>query len=457
MAGMTDLGGIFYKLGLETDKNSFETGIKLVDSLGNNLNKLIGTARNASVALLGISIATGQVENATFKTATKLGMTTEALDKWKAAAKIAGVSADGLVSSMGDLSYTLNNIRLEGIDKYANSLADLQMGVKELQDANGNWLGTEEAYIRIIEHAQKLYNDTDDPQKRLQIINALQKTIGSTGADFFIDITAHQGKSIRDFLIGAGDTVFTTSESNKNAADFATEVNIIRTKVESISKLFGSEVAQKLTPYAKTINDFITDHKTEIVDGIKKTADKIGLVAEGTALILAKLLAWGQSEKGKKFKEGVSGMNSASFGAVKDFFVDIWSGNGAQFFLEDLPYRTGEFFRGIADIVTSPFSEPTQETKDGILRPDGTLTQVAPDDWVFAVRNVGDLAKAFIPQGITAPAGNNEYVINQTFNINGGSDLPQVLRQQAYQGTQDGLMQIMQQSSNRLQLMSGTR
>ena len=453
MAGMTDIGGIFYKLGLDTDKNSFETGIKLVDTVGNSLNKLIGTARNASVALLGISIATGQVESANFKTAAHLGMTTEALDKWKAAAKIAGVSADGLVSSMGDLSYTMNNIRLTGIEKYADSLADLKMSTKDLQDANGKWLGTEEAYIRIIEHAQKLYNETDDPQKRLQIINALQKTIGSTGADFFIDITAHQGKSIRDFLIGAGDTVFTTTESNKNAADFATEINTIKTSVESISKLFGSEVANKLTPYARTLNDFIKDHKTEIVDGIKKAADGVGKVAEGTALILTKLINWGTSDKGKQTISGIKGVFSAATSTTKNLAEDIWTGNWEKAFLdyvngfEDM-YESGKnIFKGFV---------PTQETKDGILRPDGTLTQVAPDDWVFAVRNVGDLAKAFIPQGIIAPAGASEYVINQTFNISGGSDMPQVLRQQAYQGTQDALM-LMQQSSNRLQLMSGTR
>jgi hypothetical protein len=90
------------------------------------------------------------------------------------------------------------------------------------------------------------------------------------------------------------------------------------------------------------------------------------------------------------------------------------------------------------------------------MRPDGTVTQVAPDDWVFAARNLGDLARAFTPQNHTAVSA-GEYTINQTFNINGGNDMPQVLRQQAYRGTQEGLMEIMQQSSQRLQLMSGTR
>lgn len=128
----------------------------------------------------------------------------------------------------------------------------------------------------------------------------------------------------------------------------------------------------------------------------------------------------------------------------------------------------------------------TVKMKDGIMRPDGTVTQVAPDDWVIAARNLGDVAEAFRPQENklqqVAPDTNGtlshyismlvsafvpqiqqqaqvsggEYTINQTFNINGGNDMPQIIRQQAYNGAQSGLLDLMNQSSRRLQLMSGT-
>jgi hypothetical protein len=94
--------------------------------------------------------------------------------------------------------------------------------------------------------------------------------------------------------------------------------------------------------------------------------------------------------------------------------------------------------------------------QDGIIRPDGQVTQIAPDDWVFAARNLGDLARAFIPQNKTT-VSRGEYTINQTFNISGSNDMPQVLRQQAYRGTQEGLLEIMNDSSRRMQLMSGVR
>ena len=116
----------------------------------------------------------------------------------------------------------------------------------------------------------------------------------------------------------------------------------------------------------------------------------------------------------------------------------------------------GMVVSGVKKVGTKVKNKVSGSMEDGILRPDGTITQVAPDDWVFAARNLGDLARAFTPHNYTA-ASSSEYVINQTFNINGGSDMPQVLRQQAYRGTQEGLLEIMNQSSQRLQLMSGTR
>ena len=71
-------------------------------------------------------------------------------------------------------------------------------------------------------------------------------------------------------------------------------------------------------------------------------------------------------------------------------------------------------------------------------------------------RFVGMLSMTFQPQQQAAVSG-GEYTINQTFNISGGNDMPQVLRQQAYKGTQEGLLELMNESSRRLQLMSGTR
>jgi hypothetical protein len=97
--------------------------------------------------------------------------------------------------------------------------------------------------------------------------------------------------------------------------------------------------------------------------------------------------------------------------------------------------------------------------QDGIIRPNGQVTQVAPDDWVFAARNIGDLASAFIPRNaISYGSGVQNFTITQTFTINGNtSTLPQTIKQQALEGTRGGLLQVLGDSSRRMQQMSGLR
>ncbi|MGP1603961.1 MAG: hypothetical protein ACTTGZ_05985 [Treponema sp.] len=98
---------------------------------------------------------------------------------------------------------------------------------------------------------------------------------------------------------------------------------------------------------------------------------------------------------------------------------------------------------------------------DGIIRPNGQVTQVAPDDWVFAARNIGDLASAFMPESLihqhTTNAPQN-IVINQTINVTSSTDfLPQTIKEQAHTGAYDALRQIMTESHRRLELMTGIR
>lgn len=130
--------------------------------------------------------------------------------------------------------------------------------------------------------------------------------------------------------------------------------------------------------------------------------------------------------------------------------------------------------------------EADNAIQDGIIRPNGQVTQVAPDDWVFAMRDVGNFSNALAAQNTPAipmrswdalledinrhamdiiPAmtvHNNtnapqNVVVNQTINISSSGDwLPQTIREQASLGVQDGMQQARKESFNRLQMMSGT-
>lgn len=536
-----DIGGFFLSLGLNPDKNSFETGNKLIDGITDSFNKLIGTARNAAVVLTGTAVAAGVVESASYKTSAKLGISTEALDLWKASAKIAGVSADGLVGSMGRLADVLNHMTIDGsgIEAYSEQLWKLGLGVEDIMD-----LSPEKAYEKIIataqakaEEAQKKITAAtnrlaENPQdagaqaelreaqrEKQNVTVAVGDVLGDEGQNFFIELQ-RQGKSIEEFLYGAGKTVFTDAESNQKAAEFAVQANTLKAEIESITKLVGSEMGSILTPHLESVNNWLQNNGDVIKDKIKEVAtttdkiigtaiskissfwDKNGdtiktavttissttekIVGEalktlgdwwsahgdellgaiqnignGVALVVTKLVEVAGSDKGKA--AGSAWFKSAK-GAVettKNLVVDIWNGNWEKAYYDYLEGFEKTIIEPSKDLWNAVSGKDRSESsvKDGIIRPDGTVTQVAPDDWVLAARDLGDLARAFIPQSTVNNTNTTtgEYTINQTFNINGGNDMPQVLRQQAYRGAQEGLMAAFEQSSNRLQMMSGTR
>lgn len=494
-----DIGGFFVSLGLNLDKNSWDTGNRLIDGMGNSINKLIGTARNAAVVLTGTAIAAGSIESAAYKTSVALGVTTEKLDLWKTAAKIAGVSADGVVGAMTQIANVQNRLKWDdsGIEAFSKKLGKLKISYQEIQD-----LSADEALAYILTKAQSLEGNG---MNRAEIATAVGDIVGTGGRDLYIELQG-QKKSVEEFLAGASKITFTNANSNKEARDFMEEVRTLKAASESLSKLLGSEIGGELTGYVKSINDWITDHGDEIRDAIGTLAQNVSKIVE--KVVGAGQAAWPTVKKvgaaavqsvvdtgagvvkagkavaagdGKEFVEAMKETaNAAIVTPVKQVADAIsetgWAQNQRSKNDAEAAIRKYKKEKGY-DFFSIPYNELTPElqaefdkyaeqswghlrfagaVKDGIMRPDGTVTQVAPDDWVFAARNLGDLARAFVPQNHTAVSG-GEYTINQTFNINGGNDMPQVLRQQAYRGTQEGLLEILQQSSQRLQLMSGTR
>ena len=488
MAGKTDLGGIFFKLGLDLDKNSFESGNKQINNASESMNKLIGTARNAAVALVSIKTigklgTLADAESSAYKTAEALGITTDSLNEWKAAAKIAGVDANSLVNSMGQLGSVLAHLPIngKGLEEYSNKLQEIGLGITDLKDKEGKWLSADKAFQKVIAKGQEEYAKAKTEEEQLLVVTKMGDILGSAGQDFFIALQ-NMGVSIADFIAEAGGTVWTNAQNNKDAMAFSKEMNTLKASMSSLATLLGDDVARELTPAIQGINNWLAQNGESLKLAFNKIAGITGGIADAAfnehspENVATSTGAEGFIKRTKNAAKGGEALAAqiAADREAKEIEAQIikeaekkngWIGTNIKkqkiAFDElspELQKRMLQFEAngGNLDYFRDSFHS-FGALQDGIMRPDGTITQVAPDDWVFAARNVGDLAKAFIPPMPAMAGGNNEFVINQTFNINGSSDLPQVLRQQAYQGTQDGLMQIMEQSSQRLQLMSGTR
>lgn len=713
-----DIGGFFVSLGLNIDRDSFETGNKLIDGVGNSFNKLIGSARNAAVVLAGTAVATGSVESAAYKMSEKLNISTESLDLWKATAKIAGVDANGLISAMGRMANVLDHMKVDGtgLQEFTKQLGKLGIVTDDIDIEKMLNMAPDELMTEILRKAQEASakakkdiaeakkalelnpNDTEAQTKlteaqdvQRQVLTIVRDNLGDEGQGLFIELE-RQGKTIDELHSLAKQTIFTDRTTNADANNFMEQVRVTKTLSENITKLLGSDIAKGLTPALTELNTWLLGHGDDIKNAMSSLAGAIekvigntidfitdedvqeaakevgGAVKDsiegalnttkevGTKLIEGDLPGAGQAllegakntigapverivtvatngnETVQNYKEetGQSSTAAAVNTGVRSIPGLKWIAHGTDFVMNKLGVMSDEEYEANTAIVTQPKKEKKKKAKkeinDGIMRPDGTVTQVAPDDWVLAARNLGDLAKAFVPEekqkSITEPVQNTapayrqmpiakekestkeirtiekqtpvimnqeapapisetrkapekeqrqspivikqepapvieerkaerespvqtpvvsikenaptakqepapeviqkqivapaeseaprivpkdetpinnfvsqqpqpqvatdnwsivaktisdlarsfiqpqpqvlqqsagEYTINQTFNISGGNDMPQIIRQQAYRGTQDGLLEIMQQSSQRLQLMSGTR
>lgn len=460
-----DIGGFFVSLGLDVDKNSFENGQKSVDSVSVSLNKLIGTARNAAVVMAAYKGIAGAVDQSkesldNLNQADIFGSSAEKLNIWRAAAKIAGADANSLIGSIGKLANVMNHLTIDGsgLEAYSEQLGKLELGIDQLEG-----MDPADAMQKIFEAAQAKLDGSDE--MKLQMTTIIGDILGDAGQELFVTL-ARNNQSIGSWLTGAATTQYQTNEGMEQSANFAQEVTKIKETVSSIKKAIGDNLAGVLYTPVKNINTWFTDHKTSIQSAIDKigektqslvtkigdwweqNGDKIKETLEEIEAGVALIFGWLQSEKGKGVLGGIFKFGKDSASTTIDVLKMAFAGN-----MQGAGMR---FLQGYSDLWDD--SKQILGLQDGIIRPDGTVTQVAPDDWVFAARNVSDLARAFVPQGAMAATNmNQEYTINQTFNIQGGgNDIPAVIKQQAYRGTQSALQEAMEQSSRRMQLMSGT-
>lgn len=644
---MANKNGFFVSLGLEVDNNSFDKGHKAVIGVTSQITNLVSAARNASVVLGVMAAKEGALYSQETKTSVAMNTTVENLNKWKAAAKIAGFSADSLMGSMQDLAGVLNHMRLDGsgLEEYSKKLGmiDSSIDINALLDPN---LDTSTVYQRILEAAQKAYNDATDDQQKRNVLTAVGDLLGASGQGFFIELM-RTGQTVSQALNEASQTQIVTNEEADAVTDFNRQKNKLGVQFDAISAKIGVEFSKSMIEPLTALNNIIQKHMPDIskfieaiggnlaslmlsfmelcsvlepyikeaaksagysinsaLDLASKDTEQIsagvekiknGDTAEGfktlflgadfdqklenyakahgkeagfiervnvaaRSLPFTKMIfqagdaaayalgfinaeeadalaeisgnyafsyAYGDKsitewnkEKNKenavKLTEDITGVkvlsktekdkkaadynknlsdkekfserqtageisDKARSGKLKleditkngqyadflrnaneNYTFDIKSLLGNDLYLEwvknvyELPQ--------LPNLVTNPTVTPQNKTQgklkgkiqDGIIAPGGHVTQVAPDDWVIAARDLGQVARAFVPHSYTAAAGADQYVINQTFNISGNNDIPQILKQQAYKGTQEGLQQIIAASGRRLQLMSGT-
>lgn len=479
------LGDFFVNLGIKTDKNSVEASNKNIDSVSNSLNRLIGTARNAAVVTAAFKGIQAAASDQGMSYSLKMG--TDALETWRTAIKLAGSDAGAFISKMGQLDTLFRKNSIDGTyDKnLSTNLARLGLGYTSLIDMDAG-----ARTKSIFDAAQAKYSSATTQKEKDDIALILEEILGKEGRKTFEYLTANN-KTIDYLLSRSSGALFMDEDTGKNSQAFNEEFTLLSESIKSLSKLFGDEISGGMTQYLKEINQWLQENKDEIKDSLKTISSTMVMLFND----LAPVLQWFKTPAQTMLGTGnnlITAIDDVANGNIKGALKDITLGSGydiavekwrKQFGGSDLQAymalnmrRYGQVSKWI-DQASLKAGLMTQEEfdaywgknglmqqvntnrvlQDGIMRPDGTITQVAPDDWVFAARNTADLAAAFIPGAAGNSSGPVQIEITQNFTVNGSNDIPQVLKQQAYAGTMDGLTQMLTKAGVTMQLMPGTR
>lgn len=239
---------------------------------------------------------------------------------------------------------------------------------------------------------------------------------------------------------------------------------------EQIREILGSE---KMQNAMKAFENFIKLLVGNTINLIVDTLDSLSKVLDALINKDWQKLAEGIGSLGDSFGNfigaTVTGTSTGEFVSKQDAYKKatsiLWQEGGGK------KQKWSDYSAVAQQAVRDAIAAGNKESQfkgfisgkidDGIISPSGKITKVSPDDWVFAVKDIADLAGGLMPAGVNTTNNNNmnapaNYVINQNFSIGAGVRASEV-RAQAYRGTSEALQNNLSNASRIMQMMPGTR
>ena len=606
------LGSYYVSLGMKADHDSFDKAKRAIGGVTNNVTRLIGAVRNASVIVatgLGtIANATGSLAAKDLMLAESMDMSSKSLKAWQSVARVAHTDAGAFVGKIAELNTRIWKLTKDGVaddalleswEKLRHAAGETNAEFLKIDDKQFLNMSADDRAKTILRMGQAIKDKTD---AAMYVGNLL----GSAGKDIttYLHMT---GKNV-DMLFNDGmSRVFETEAGMQAGMRYQEAMTKTVESFKSISAESFNQLGGGLVPIFDELNSYLKDHGSEITQRITGFSNDIKTIAEVLAPIVGTSIKtavnmlvdltgavsglltgdWdrvGENLK-KFFRDFRLGIDGLLFGSevteqIKELDAQRDAGliTGSEYLhqkgalvsekeqkkirdnaAKNVKNRLGlnddeyEMYQNIKNYVsnlrelpshkeikgtkvvssyvyTSELPRDMQEfvnkynlsnkiqnlrageipdgvlkrrenyqksllgneieadnsIQDGIIRPNGQVTQVAPDDWVFALRDVGNLTNALASKNaptipmrswaallediqqramevIPAMTVHNNANAPQHITINikqsvestSNEWLPQTLREQAALGVQDGMQQA-RDGFRRLQMMSGT-
>lgn len=270
-------GGFFYSVKAVVDKASFESGRQELAKLAQSGKRLSAGFTAAGAALVGAAKIAGNVAQAELKAARSIGVSTDALSKWKTAANIAGASANGLIGAMAGIENKMQHLKTGTVDmNLAKNLGLMGIGYGDFADMDA------EGRMKAV------FSRADSMNDQKLAATLVGDILGQAGREYY-DSLKLSGKTLEQQLKEAQSLNFMTEKNRKEAAAFASEFNAVKEAGKSIAQLIGSDIAAELTPLARKIKTYLITNRDAIVRGITGLAKGVGSVFNAVAGAVGKV------------------------------------------------------------------------------------------------------------------------------------------------------------------------
>ena len=269
--------GFGYNVKAIVDKGSFAEARAELAKLEQSSKKLITGIAGMAGALVASAAMAGNLAQQEIKMSQAVGMSTEAMAGWKTACNIAGVSANGLISSLTSLENKMQHLKTGVVD---NNLAK-NLGMMGLD--YGEFAGMDsEARMRSVFNQA---NQMEDQQLAATLVGDI---LGSAGKEYYESLKL-SGKSLNQQLEEAKKLNFVTDANRRQAAIFSAEIKSVKEAGKSIVQLLGSELGAALTPTVRKIKNYLIENRETIRKGISGIAQTVGTVVNAVGGFISKV------------------------------------------------------------------------------------------------------------------------------------------------------------------------
>lgn len=277
---MSILDDLLVELGYDYDPEALESFQNDLDSTVNSITKLVAAAAAGAAAIFGLTAASTSATDEQGKMANQIGVTVESLDALEFANKRAGGTADGMRSSLEQLSTRIGETA-RGVGAGIEAFGLLGISVTE---ANGELRDTSDVLLDVAESFEGLSRaqqiELSDKLGLRDSIRLLQE--GRTGIEELTDEARRLGVS--------------TSRDAAIAAEFQDGLTDIFKIGQNLSRLLSRTLAPAITEIAHDLTEWWVANKVIIEQNMPMYIEKAVfalklLTAAAVAFIATKIVA----------------------------------------------------------------------------------------------------------------------------------------------------------------------